>query len=176
MNEIEPGNTMLKEKSIDALLYFSLLAVLIMSGCDHATGPGLDATPLPTSHVVEICTERDCGPTLAVRLAGVVPDAYSFAYETADGARREVRCQDGVGEYPTNHFDSMSHLLCRTYGIQFVNLSPEEMTVTVRWEDGEFSQTLKPVYRVSHPNGPSCPPTCRSGSITLTIPTPANGS
>ena len=152
-----------------------MLALIIVSGCETAK-QDTEVASLPTAHIVKICTERDCGPTLSIRLAGTVPDAYSFIVESTSGAQREVHCQDGIGDYGSNHFASMSYLECQSNGVQFVNFSPKEMTITVRWQDGEYSQAVTPDYRISYPNGPRCQPECHIGSTTVTIPTPTGGS
>ena len=157
--------------------FFTAVFVLVtlLVGCAPAGELPVEVTPLPTVFQVEICTERDCGPTLSVRLDGKVPETYIFKVTTANDASREVRCVNGSGDYGPNHFDSMSYLECHSFGVQFVNFAPDEMMITIDWGDGNYSEMIRPDYRLFYPNGLDCPPECRSGSVTITIPDPAGG-
>ena len=102
-----------------------------------------------------------------VRFSGTVPEDYFFEVESARGAHKDVRCVQGVGDYGPNQFSGMSYLECRPRGVQFVSFSPEELTVTLRWDGGELTNRVVPEYRIFYPNGKACPPECRVGDVDL---------
>jgi hypothetical protein len=145
------------------ILFLTAIAALL-SGCQAVS------EQTPESIVVKVCTERDCGTTLTVALSGAVPDDFVLDAETPDGKVKSVKCVGGKGEYSPDHFQDMSYLECSPERVDFVNFSPNEVTITISWDNNEVSQFFTPDYRVFYPNGSDCPPECLVGRITFTVP------
>ena len=145
------------------ILFLIVLAALL-SGCQAVS------EQTPESIVVEVCTERDCGTTLTVALDGALPSDFVLDAITPDGKVMNVKCVDGKGEYSPDHFQDMSYLECRPERVDFINFSPNEVTITISWDDNQVSRSFSPEYRVFYPNGSDCPPECLVGRITFTVP------
>jgi hypothetical protein len=51
-----------------------------------------------------------------------------------------------------------------------LDYTPEEVTLTVHWNGQSKTQTVSPSYYSFRPNGPDCPPECRSAFVEITLP------
>jgi len=59
---------------------------------------------------------------------------------------------------------------CEKGGASFFLWDPEELSVTVYWQDGHKTANVVPAYKTVFPNGPDCEPECRYGSATIVLP------
>ena len=96
-----------------------------------------------------VCTLIGCTDGLTVVLRGDVPAGVTIVATAADGSQRTAQCESGP---------------CR---VAFEGFHPEEVSVRVTWSDGSVAVTVRPQYMVSQPNGPNCPPTCRSDRVLI---------
>jgi hypothetical protein len=121
-----------------------LLAVLISSGCEESgIGGG------------RVCTEIGCDDGVTVQLSEERPDSLSLTIflDEHSEAFDSVICTEQV-----------SSCVIRAGGI-----TPEKVTVEVKWSNEEFRQTFYPEYESFQPNGPNCPPECRMATIDIDL-------
>jgi hypothetical protein len=50
------------------------------------------------------------------------------------------------------------------------NVAPAQVNLRLIWDGGAIERNLTPAYETFQPNGPDCPPACRSGSVTIVVP------
>lgn len=131
--------------------FIPILLVFFLAACNP---------PAPT---VQACTEIGCSDEVAVIVSGALPAAYTIDLAAAGLETISLTCTNGQSSEASIHE-------CRPDGAVFRGLAPDEVTVTLTWEGGIVSDTVQPTYATTQPNGPDCPPTCRQGSLTLTLP------
>ena len=54
--------------------------------------------------------------------------------------------------------------------VDFGGFTPSEMIITVYEGKEIYKGEATPSYTINTPNGPECPPTCRSATVTVNIP------
>jgi hypothetical protein len=146
-------------------ILIAFLSIILLTGCN------LLSNLTPTALVVKTCTLIGCGNTLSIDLAGSVPQEYFMEVVTPAGEKMDVHCKGETGVYADDHFDHPGYLMCRANGVDLINFSPEQVTITLRWgADQQSTQTFTPVYWSERPNGPECDPECRIGQVTFQVP------
>jgi hypothetical protein len=127
---------------------------VFLGGCRAPLG-GSGAPETPT---VRACTEIGCSDGLIFDLIGDVPAEFDFLLMTPAGADIAAQCPAG-GE------------LVRCQGDQVVvdGFAPEELTVRITWEAGDFVKTFTPAYEKVQPNGPGCPPVCQQATVAIDL-------
>lgn len=121
-----------------------LLAVIISSGCEEmGIGGG------------QVCTQIGCDDGVTVQLLEERPDSLSLTIYMDDNSEAFdfVICTDQV-----------SSCFIRAGGI-----TPEKVTVEIKWGNEEFRQTFSPEYESFQPNGPNCPPDCEIATIDIDL-------
>lgn len=122
-----------------------LLAVLVSSGCEESGIRGGQV----------VCTHVGCDDGVTVQLSEERPDSLSltiFVDEHSE-AFDSVICKDQVNS-------------CR---IRAGGITPNKVTVEIKWGNEEFRQTFSPEYESFQPNGPNCPPDCRMATIDIDL-------
>ena len=143
-------------------LFMSLLvSAILLAGCSV-----LGATPTP-----KFCTEIGCSSVLTVNLNGNIPSGYTLQVLANTGETFVVFCQNGqyVDQDTPQPKDVRPE--CGPAKVTLTGFAPDEVTVTVIWgANGAISGVFRPAYTITEPNGPGCPPTCRTGAVSITIP------
>ena len=116
------------------------LAVTGLVACDDVVGRG--------------CTEIGCFDGLRVVVQGDPDVEYEVVASEPGGVTRTGDCQ------------AVSDSSCSVY---FPGYQPGEVTLVVTGPDQVLSLTVQPAYQESQPNGPDCPPTCRSSTIEVDL-------
>ncbi len=146
---------MTSRKSSPALFRLLPLFVFALAACAQLS-------PQPPG---QMCTLIGCIETLTVEFQGALPSDFLVEATTPDGSSVQVHCIDGQAEESAT-FSGM----CSENSVSFYDFAPDEVTITVTWDGGEFSQTVRPNYTISYPNGPDCPPGCKAGTVQLQMP------
>ena len=117
----------------------TLVAVLAGPAC-NILGPGA-------------CTLIGC-TGLVVEVTGAASQAPVTVVVTApDGSSRSATCITATGTCPVSFFD----------------FTPASLTVRVSTGTQSTELTVQPAYLVTRPNGPDCPPECRSARVTVAL-------
>jgi hypothetical protein len=118
-------------------------AFLLLSGCQPIFGP-------------TACTLIGCESGLAIEFATVPTEAVRVEAFVREGGPRYV-------------FDCPDANRCGP-GVFFPGFTPEVVTIRVTTASGSTTQTVRPKYTKSRPNGPDCPPECIQARVQVTIP------
>jgi hypothetical protein len=123
-----------------------------------------------------VCTLIGCGPSLEIALVGEhVPTDFSMHISSPVGSMLNVRCTEGASQFDPPEAARWSPA-CPAGGVTLQDFTPEQLSVTVQWLDGQVTEDFQPAYAQSRPNGPDCEPTCRGARLELRIPAvPAYG-
>ena len=114
------------------------------------------------------CTEIGCTDQLTVNFAGTIGMPYSVTLQL-EGKAASFTCDvNGVR-------NAMGVMVQSCDNTSFVLIgAPASAMVQVTCgnapDDGgtvDCTGTFSPTYTSTRPNGPSCPPTCRQGTVTL---------
>jgi len=114
------------------------------------------------------CTKYGCIGGITIEFTGMQESTpYEITFLYPSGETKTLKCSgvsDATQPYPE---------ICRTQSA-FISLPPgdppEEITVTVKTSNGEWTETFKPNYRASNPNGEDCPAICYTATIQFKIP------
>lgn len=128
-------------------LYFGWLALVSLAACGR-NGPEAD-TPEPAQVA---CTMIGCASGVRVMVEGNVPERYTVHVNEGGRTLRSLVCTAGAA--------------CDVF---IENETPAEVVVRIVWGDHDREWAVAPTYRDVQPNGPACPPTCRQGTIAITI-------
>lgn len=104
------------------------------------------------------CTLIGCVDGLSVSFTGAQPASYTLEARAAGHEPVIVDCSSDQATFQ-----------CRPDGTFLADFTPEEVTLHITWDGGEVERTVRPVYTESRPNGPDCPPVCRSGQVTIDL-------
>ena len=99
------------------------------------------------------CTLIGC-TGLVVEVTGAPGQTPVTVVVTApDGSTRSINCTSATGTCP----------------VSFPDFTP--VTVTIRVSTGtQITEVMRqPMYEVTRPNGPSCPPECRNAQVTVVL-------
>jgi hypothetical protein len=66
--------------------------------------------------------------------------------------------------------ENMAPVICDSTQITFITVGLTEITITITWEGGSTTQTIRPTFEVSSPQGPGCEPQCSIGKAEMNIP------
>jgi len=129
---------------------------------DAGTTESVCATAQCLSHLeIVVRAEKEPLPDgrwEVIALAGDI--AYSGTCEISNGRRHDcTRLSSVYAETPTEL-------------VLFMDILPPQVSVEVR-HNGREKVSLpgsKPTYEVVYPNGPSCQPVCKEGSLRVTVP------
>jgi hypothetical protein len=121
---------------------------------------GLAATLLillagPACNVVgpRACTLIGC-TGLVVEVTGAASLTPVTVVVTApDGSTRSATCTSTTGVCP----------------VSFPDFTPANLTMRVSSGTQSTELTVQPAYELSRPNGPECPPECRSARVTVAL-------
>lgn len=98
----------------------------------------------------QVCTLIGCESGVNILLGSGYVTPVTVEAGPVDGAMQSRTCD--------------SALAC-TAGVFFADLSAPELRVRVISAGDTIVRTVRPDYRVTQPNGPDCPPTCRQGQV-----------
>jgi len=124
----------------------------------------------------QVCTFIGCGLSLEVALVGEhVPTDFALTVNSPAGDIVNVHCAEGNAEFDPPSAARWTPA-CPAGGVTFQGFTPEQLTATVRWSEGEVTQDFELRYDEHRPNGRQCEPTCRSTRVEVRIPeVPAYG-
>ena len=122
--------------------------------------PGVAATLVmllagPACNVVGpgACTLIGCSG-LVVEVTGAAGQTPVTVVVTApDGSTRSATCTTATGTCP----------------VSFLDFTPASLTVRVSSGTQSTELTVQPAYQLTQPNGPECPPECRSARVTVAL-------
>jgi len=122
--------------------------------------PGVAATLVmllagPACNVVgpSACTLIGC-TGLVVDVTGAPSQTPVSVVVTApDGSTRSATCTSATGTCP----------------VSFPDFTPASLTVRVSSGTQSTELTVQPGYLLTRPNGPECPPECRSARVTVAL-------
>ena len=113
-----------------------------------AFGSGCDGVG-PTA-----CTLIGCTGGLVVEVTGAPGQTPVMVVVTApDGSTRSATCSSATGTCP----------------VSFPDFTPASVTVRVSTGTRTTEETRQPMYDVTRPNGPACPPECRNARVTVAL-------
>ncbi|HET6845961.1 MAG TPA: hypothetical protein VFH29_03955 [Anaerolineales bacterium] len=136
------------------------MTALILTGCNLGQPP-------PDSGM---CTLIGCGASLEITLVGEhIPTEFSMEIASPAETLVNIRCTNGTSQFDPPEAARWSPS-CPAGGVTLQDFTPEDLTVTVEWADGQVTQQFQPAYTESRPNGPACEPTCRAARLELRIP------
>jgi hypothetical protein len=116
-----------------------VLVAAFGSGCD-VVGPSA-------------CTLIGC-TGLVVEVTGAPGQAPVTVVVTApDGSTRSTTCTSATGTCP----------------VSFPDFTPASVTIRVLTGTQTTEVTRQPMYEVTRPNGPACPPECRNARVTVVL-------
>lgn len=120
----------------------SPIMLLLLAGCSRSTAPG------------QVCTLIGCDSGIQVVLEKPPAGPYRIeAYvNSSQGPRYVYRCERQSG-CPDRAF--------------FPEFTPDRIFIEVITESGTQRYEAAPKYQESQPNGPECPPLCRTAVIRL---------
>ena len=114
------------------------------------------------------CTKIGCTGGINIEFVGLpesVPYEITIAYPS--GETKTLKCS-GAADDPQPYPE-----ICWSNSA-FISLPagdpPDEITVTVKTGDGEWTETFQPDYTASNPNGEDCPAICYGTTILFRIP------
>ena len=138
-------------------LYISILLLLLaLSACEMMTSP--------TEELFE-CTAIGCDDNLTVWIYGDIPDEFMMVFEASVHPMVNVKCPSGE-----IHGAVMLEDGCDSRILTLENYAPQEVTITLSWDDTTIERVFQPEYETIHPNGLDCPPECRFGGIVIDVP------
>jgi hypothetical protein len=122
--------------------------------------PGLAATLVmllagPACNVVgpSACTLIGC-TGLVVEVTGAASQTPVTVVVTApDGSTRSATCISPSATCP----------------VSFPDFTPASLTLRVSNDTRSTELTVQPAYQLTRPNGPKCPPECRSARVTVAL-------
>ena len=116
-------------------------AVSAAAGCDDGIGP-------------QACTLIGCVDGLSVEVSGLTSSGPVTVVVTApDGSSRSATVTCAGSSCP----------------FQFANFSPASVTIDVTAGSQSRQVTRQPEYQLTRPNGPECPPECRTARVTVAL-------
>ena len=99
------------------------------------------------------CTLIGC-TGLVVEVTGAPGQTPVTVVVTApDGSTRSATCTSTTGTCP----------------VSFPDFTPASITIRVVTGNQTTEVTRQPMYEVSRPNGPACPPECRNARVTVVL-------
>ena len=99
------------------------------------------------------CTLIGC-TGLVVEVTGAPAQTPVTVVVTApDGSTRSINCTSATGTCP----------------VSFPDFTPASVTIRVSTGTQTTEVTRQPMYEVTRPNGPSCPPECRNAQVTIVL-------
>lgn len=105
----------------------------------------------------EVCTQVGCSDGVTIRISEERPDSLSLT----------IYLNDDTEAFATTHCTNQNqHCIL---GID--EETPENVAVKIGWKNGEFNKIFTPEYENFQPNGPECPPTCKSAFIEIDLST-----
>lgn len=99
------------------------------------------------------CTLIGC-TGLVVEVTGAPGQTPVTVVVTApDGSTRSTTCTSATGTCP----------------VSFPDFTPASVTIRVSTGTQTTEETRQPMYEVTRPNGPACPPECRNARVTVAL-------
>ena len=123
-----------------------VLACVSISGCSRIIGP-------------QNCTLIGCNDGLEVVLDVAQTAPFRVEAELPGQSSRYV-------------FDCTNRSQCSGRAF-FADFTPDEVRIHVITESGTTTHLVRPVYSEHRPNGPDCPPRCRTARVDIPS-TPGN--
>ena len=97
------------------------------------------------------CTLIGC-TGLVIEVTGApAQTAVTVVVTAPDGSTRSTTCTSATGTCP----------------VSFPDFTPASVTIRVLTGTRTIEETRQPMYEVSRPNGPGCPPECRNARVTV---------
>ena len=137
--------------------FLTLAGTVVLSACS-----GLS----PEAEPPQMCTLMGCLDSVTVILEGNLPVDYTLELAPPEGPPVSVHCVSGENAEPIQ----VPTGRCEESGGTFIEFAPGQVHATLTWDRGSVEADLTPVYVTTQPNGPDCPPVCRAGSVTLSVP------
>ncbi len=142
------------------LVFIATLLILVSLSCslfDRLRSP------------IQMCTLIGCQDSFVVDLTDDIPDNFTLEAVGPDGESRTVRCVDGRKQEQSPGLQE-SRTVCLDKTIFLYDFTPEQVTLTVTWQNGQLTQMFDPVYSTFQPNGRGCPPKCRTAHVEVKFP------
>ncbi|MGH7443653.1 MAG: hypothetical protein ACREKM_02195 [Longimicrobiales bacterium] len=106
----------------------------------------------------QVCTRMACESGVSILLGSGYITPVTVEAGPIDGSMQSRVCDSAVA--------------C-TAGVFFTDLSAPELRVRVITGSDTIVRTVRPDYRITQPNGPDCPPTCRQAEVQFGDASPA---
>ncbi len=151
--------------------------------------PTYTQTPLPSSTSTEIptlqfyaidptivATSVSCSSSpgvfcvsgLGIKLSGTKLSKYEVVVSWPGFTGTSFECPQQA--LLVSFGENMAPVVCDSNGITFISVGLTELTITINWDGGSYTETLYPAYEVVAPQGPECKPQCLVGKAEMTIP------
>jgi len=105
---------------------------------------------------------------------GFVTEGYSSRIEDDSASLVKtitIHCGEPISaDSYSAHCTSAASSLLEPGGVILYSFLPEFVTVTVYWDGYSKTESLRPTYTISRPNGSDCAPECRSGGFGINVP------
>jgi hypothetical protein len=139
------------------LILFATILVLLLAFL---------ASPFSPTH---LCTLMSCLDSLELTLVAEPPHEYTVkVIATNSGQTRRVTCVPG--ESRASYPDVTSEAaICDQGKVTFLDFAPEEVSIQVIWQEGNYNFTGQATYDSFRPNGRFCPPECRRGKLSVDL-------
>jgi hypothetical protein len=99
------------------------------------------------------CTLIGC-TGLVIEVTGAASQTpVTVLVTAADGSTRTATCSSPTGTCP----------------VSFSDFTPASLTVRVSSGAQSTELAVQPAYQLTRPNGPECPPECRSARVTVAL-------
>lgn len=120
-----------------------MIALVLVAACGSGCG-----VAGPTACTLIGCTG------LVVEVTGAPGSTpVTVAVSAPDGSTRSSTCTSAMGTCP----------------VSFPDFTPASVTIRVSTGTQTTEVTRQPIYEVSRPNGPACPPECRNARVTVVL-------
>ena len=120
----------------------------------------------------DFCTMADCfGDGIHIDfIGGNVPDMYTIEIGFPDGKRKLVCNKVLEAQLIEEDHCKPAGGFFEQVGLQMPSdTPPEEIIITVMFEDRTITNTFRPDYEIKFPNGEDCPPLCYFAKIQFDL-------
>ncbi len=111
------------------------------------------------------CTLMGCRDTLELSLSHEPSSAYTVELTSSTGETRQITCTPGQISARSD-----TSARCRNGIVTFYGLSPAGVEIVITWQAGSYQVNGSPTYATFRPNGLFCPPSCRLGKLSVSLP------
>lgn len=105
------------------------------------------------------CTLIGCEDGLNLRLEPM-PERFTLSLTASDGEHRTLSCPS----------ENLQEAICFPEQVFIPRFTPSSLKLQLRFGNDQLKEAeLTPEYSTQYPNGQSCEPACRQGTLTLQL-------